>query len=119
LEPLRRWNVRDWVDYARRAAEGELAVAGEEEVSGDARCLERIWLALRTDRGLPWEQLTPAAVRLAARWCERGWARREAATHGDRLRLSAEGWLVLDRLAVELDSVQGPRPGEPAFPAAG
>src|SRR5690606_4421056 len=39
--PLRRWNVRDWEEYARRAEAGTLAVAGEEMVTGEARRLER------------------------------------------------------------------------------
>lgn len=112
-DPLRRWNVRDWEDYAPRASRGELAVAGEEEVGGDARRLERVWLGLRTDRGLPWDSVVAAASRLVERWLRRGWARREGGAGaggrtdpdhgGGRLRLTAEGWLLLDRLTVELD----------------
>jgi oxygen-independent coproporphyrinogen-3 oxidase len=112
-EPLRRWNVRDWDDYARRARAGGLAVAGEETVVGEARRLERVWLGLRTDRGIPWGDLTERARALAARWIGSGWALRDAGGVADRLRLTAEGWLLLDRLAVELDGALAP-----AAPAA-
>jgi hypothetical protein len=61
--------------------------------------LERVWLGLRTSRGLETGELTGGAARLAALWEARGWA----TTGGGRLRLTAEGWLLLDRLAVELD----------------
>src|SRR5690606_7604558 len=63
-DPLRRWNLRGWEDYARVASEGRLPVADAEEVEGEARRLERVWLGLRTDRGLPWAELTAAALDL-------------------------------------------------------
>ena len=129
-DPLRRWNVRDWEDYALRASNGELAVAGEEEVGGDDRRLERVWLGLRTDRGLPWHSVVPAASKLVERWLRRGWARRESGAgaqerherdhEGDRLRLTAQGWLLLDRLAVELDLALGRAPsGAPPLDGLG
>ena len=113
-EPLRRWNVRDWEDYVRRASAGTLAVAEEETVVGEARRLERTWLGLRTDRGLPWSELGAEAVALAERWIASGWGWREPAAGGDRLRLTAQGWLLLDRLAVELDGVLAAGAGDPA-----
>src|SRR5690606_1337428 len=76
-EPLRRWNVRDWEAYARRAAAGSLAAAEEEVVTGEARRLERVWLGLRTDRGLLWSELGESAHALVERWIASGWARRE------------------------------------------
>ena len=106
--PLRRWNVRSWEDYARRVASGVLAVAGKEEVTGEARRLEEVWLGLRTDRGLPWSALTPAALRVVEEWERQGWSRRESGPEGDRVRLTAVGWLLLDRLAVELDAALAP-----------
>ena len=118
--PLRRWNVRDWGSYASRACNGELAVAGEEDVRGDPRRLEQVWLGLRTDRGVPWATVVPIAAKLVERWLRRGWARREGGAgeerrvgldhDDDRLRLTAEGWLLLDRLAVELDEALAQAP---------
>jgi oxygen-independent coproporphyrinogen III oxidase len=117
-DPLRRWNVRDWEDYARRAGAGMLAVAEEETVVGEARRLERTWLGLRTDRGLPWTELGAEALALVGGWMRSGWAWREAGADGDRLRLTAEGWLLLDRLAVELDGAWAARERDPARPTA-
>jgi putative oxygen-independent coproporphyrinogen III oxidase len=97
--PLRRWNVRDWSEYATRAAAGTIPEAEREEVDAAAVRLERLWLGLRTRTGLDLDGLPPAAVDVAGRWVDAGWAR---ASEG-RLRLTAEGWLLLDRLAVELD----------------
>jgi hypothetical protein len=82
-------------------------VADAEEVTGEARRLERVWLGLRTDRGIAWSELGAPALALAERWIESGWAWRERRPGGDRLRLGAEGWLLLDRLAVELDAGLG------------
>lgn len=108
--PLRRWNVRSWDEYRDTLAAGRLPLGGEERVDADDAALERVWLALRTDGGLPLRDTTEAQRRLAATWTERGWAR-----VGDGvLRLSADGWLLLDRLAVELasaaDAAHGPKP---------
>ncbi len=110
-EPLRRWNVRAWDEYARVTGAGRLPVAGEETVSPDAARLERIWLGLRTDRGLPWGDLAASADDLAARWVRHGWARREAQSGDERVRLTAEGWLLLDGLSVELEGTLAGRHG--------
>jgi oxygen-independent coproporphyrinogen-3 oxidase len=103
--PLRRWNLRDWADYAVAAAVGRSPSAGEEFLSEEAHRLERVWLALRTDRGLPWTDLTAAGRALAERWRAAGLA--VPAGTGVPLRLTAEGWLVLDRLAVDMDEALG------------
>lgn len=108
--PLRRWNVRSWDEYRDTLAAGRLPVGGEEEVGAEDAALERVWLALRTDLGLPLDETTEGQRRLAAEWAGRGWAR----VAGGALRLTAEGWLLLDRLAVEIDaaasSSAGPKP---------
>jgi oxygen-independent coproporphyrinogen-3 oxidase len=108
--PLRRWNVREWDAYAAAASAGRLPLAEEEIVSEESRRLERIWLGLRTDRGLPWAELgdRARARALAERWRASGLAypqRDESSspTGGDALRLTPQGWLLLDRLAVEMD----------------
>jgi oxygen-independent coproporphyrinogen-3 oxidase len=98
--PLRRWNVRGWDDYRDRIAAGRLPTDGEETVDEDTGGLERAWLRLRTDAGWPMEDAGEAVRRIAAQWTERKWA----AERGGRLRLTAEGWLLLDTLAVQMAS---------------
>ncbi|MBW3570825.1 MAG: radical SAM family heme chaperone HemW [Gemmatimonadetes bacterium] len=98
--PLRRWNVRGWDDYRDRVAAGRLPTEAEETVDEDTGGLERAWLRLRTDEGWPLEDAGDAVRALAAQWAERGWA----AERADRLRLTAEGWLLLDTLAVQMAS---------------
>jgi len=66
--------------------------------------LERAWLGLRTDGGHPLE--TEGERRLAETWAEHGWGRMD----GERVRLTAEGWLLLDRLAVEMASARDEAP---------
>lgn len=98
--PVRRWNVREWDAYVSRLLQGEGPEAERETVAGPSARLERIWLALRTDAGWPLDPEGAAARRLAGVWQGRGWAE---IVEG-RLRLTPEGWLLLDRLAVELDA---------------
>ncbi|HEX2092839.1 MAG TPA: radical SAM family heme chaperone HemW [Longimicrobiaceae bacterium] len=98
--PLRRWNLRDWRAYREALLEGRLPTEDEERVDADEAALERAWLLLRTKAGFPLPDATAAQRTLAAEWVRRGWARIDRET----LRLGAEGWLLLDRLAVELAS---------------
>lgn len=98
--PQRRWNVRSWDEYRETLAAGRLPVGGEERVDEEEAALERVWLALRTDLGLPLHETTEAQRRMGESWTGRGWA----VVSDGALRLSAEGWLLLDRLAVELAS---------------
>tara|TARA_B100001123_G_scaffold27502_1_gene29421 strand:- start:2838 stop:3803 length:966 start_codon:yes stop_codon:yes gene_type:complete len=111
-EPLRRWNLRDWDDYARVAATGELPVASQEMVGAAARQLERVWLWLRTDHGVPWDQLNGPARRVVRRWLKTGLALRSDEDGREHLRLTPAGWLLLDRLAVDLDQALGGVPEE-------
>ncbi len=96
--PLRRWNLRSWDAYRESLAAGRLPVDDEETVGEDEAELERVWLGLRTDRGLPLGPDEEARTRLAEAWARRGWG----GVEGGVVRLSAEGWLLLDRLAVEM-----------------
>lgn len=98
LPPERRWNVRSWAAYLERVRAGQLPLEEAEQVQGEPAELERLWLALRTAEGLQAGALTAAQADLAGRWCAAGWADLRT----DRLRLTAEGWLLLDRLVVEL-----------------
>jgi oxygen-independent coproporphyrinogen-3 oxidase len=106
LPPRRRWNLRDWEAYRRAIAAGESPVAETEVVTGGAARLERIWLGLRADTGLPLEGWTAAQERLAARWVEAGWAEKRPGS----VRLTPAGWLLLDQLAVEFDAAAEPAP---------
>jgi oxygen-independent coproporphyrinogen-3 oxidase len=98
--PLRRWNVRGWDAYRDSVAAGRLPTDDEETVDDETRALERAWLGLRTDTGYPLADACEAELRLAALWRAQGWAHPGEST----LRLTAEGWLLLDRLAVDLAS---------------
>lgn len=101
--PVRRWNHRQWEAYAAAAAAGGSVEENREEVVGETRALEQAWLHLRTRSGVPDAGTDSALGRLADQWIGRGLAERA----GGRIRLTAEGWLVLDDLAVELDAVEG------------
>jgi oxygen-independent coproporphyrinogen-3 oxidase len=89
----RRWNIREWEAYRGASAAGQPVVSGEETLGPEALALEEVYLGLRTREGLPAGRLEPAVV---TRWETEGWAE----TAGGRLRLTPEGWLRLDALAV-------------------
>jgi oxygen-independent coproporphyrinogen III oxidase len=95
--PRRFWNVRDWAEYQRRLVAGESPQEGEELVTAEAEHLERTWLGLRTSTGLG--RLSETQQQVARRWAGEGLA---VVVEG-RVRLTARGWLLLDRLAIELD----------------
>lgn len=98
--PVRRWNLRAWEDYAKVAKEGRSAEEGREVLDDLALRLERIWLGLRTSDGLEVAGLSARAGERVRRWTREGIAE----VREGRVRLRPEGWLVLDRLAVELDA---------------
>jgi oxygen-independent coproporphyrinogen-3 oxidase len=91
----RRWNVAQWETYRVAIAEGRSAVESHEVLTPEQQELERVYLALRTDAGLPASAFPPA--RLPA-WARHGWV--EAT--GDRVRCTPEGWLRLDALVRDL-----------------
>jgi oxygen-independent coproporphyrinogen III oxidase len=97
--PVRRWNLRDWAEYRGAVLSGQLPVANSEVIGPEEARLERIWLGLRTSRGLSRSLLSEAERAVAQRWDGEGWTLEDPGF----LRLSAEGWLLLDRLTVELD----------------
>ena len=99
LHPLRRWNLRDWDAYRVGAVGSAPPLADQEELDTDAIRLERIWLGLRTARGLAISTLPVGARERVDRWIEGGLAVEE----GGAVRLTPAGWLMMDRLTVELD----------------
>jgi len=101
--PVRRWNVRDWEDYHGRVREGRSAEDGREEVDAPARALELVWLGLRTRAGVPVGPPGSAVETVTQRWQKE----RLATVRGGRVRLTVEGWLLLDRLTLELDEAHG------------
>lgn len=103
IAPERWWNHRDWNDYRRALEEGRSARAGEERLGPVESRLEGIWLGLRTDEGVPRSELGTRQLERVGEWRQRGWVESDP----DRVRLSLEGWLLLDRLAVELDGAAG------------
>lgn len=102
----RTWNVNRWDRYRRAAEAGESLREGRERPDAEQRRLERIWLGLRTSRGLPWKELAEAdePENLTA-WREAGWLTSDA----EGFRLTTEGWLRLDQLSAEIASWD-PRP---------
>lgn len=101
--PVRRWNERSWESYRDVARQGRVPEAGREEVDAVGRSLEAVWLGLRTDLGVSVEELRPDQRSAVERWNTMGWLE----SIEPRVRLNAEGWLLLDRLAVELDAASG------------
>lgn len=99
IAPERWWNHRDWSRYREAVTDGRGGRADSERVDGDAARLERFWLGLRTSDGLSRSELDPDRAERVRAWERRGWTEPDP----DRVRLSPEGWLLLDRLAVELD----------------
>ena len=97
--PVRKWNERDWPIYVVKAVAGTSPEADRERIGEAEQRLETYWLGLRTDAGLSVDGLAPAQQALVASWAARGWTKRVEPT----VALNAEGWLLLDRLAVELD----------------
>ena len=98
--PVRRWNLREWDAYLLGTGGSGPPVHDQEELDVGMVRLERIWLGLRTRRGINLQDLPPSARERVRRWEEQDLA----VAHGDVLRLTARGWLVLDRLTVELDA---------------
>ena len=101
--PVRSWNVRDWAEYSRRVLGGRTAEEDREELSHDDVALERVWLGLRCSDGLDATALGQAQHELLEQWIVAGWA---AVRHGT-VRLTHDGWLLLDRLAVDLAAAGG------------
>lgn len=97
--PIRRWNLRDWDAYRAGAVDPGLPVDDEEELDVSKVRLERIWLGLRTRRGVSLCDLPSSARDQARRWEEDALAE----VDGNVVRLTPKGWLVMDRLTVELD----------------
>jgi oxygen-independent coproporphyrinogen-3 oxidase len=91
----RQWNLREWAAYLAAADRNADLAAGHEHLDEGAIDIEELYLGLRTTEGLPAERIQADA---RERWAAGGWA----VLAGDRLRLTAEGWLRLDALVAHL-----------------
>lgn len=97
---MRWWNERDWAAYRQHLLAGRSPEEGREHIDATTQALEATWLGLRTSAGLALDGRPEAVRELVRLWEREGLAVLE----GGRVRLTAQGWLLLDRLAVELDS---------------
>ena len=95
----RRWNVRDWGAYNALATGTGITWEKGEHLDAASRSLEQLWLGLRTGLGLRLEDLADPQGVIVQSWVQEGWSVLE----NGRVRLTAEGWLLLDRLTLELD----------------
>lgn len=107
--PLRRWNLRDWAAYQEMAVSRALPVNGEERLGPGTRHLEPIWLGFRSRAGIARTELSGAAMEVVSGRVRRGWALADP----DAVRPTPRGWLLLDRLASDLDDVVPPAKERP------
>jgi oxygen-independent coproporphyrinogen III oxidase len=91
----RRWNVAPWPAYARAIAAGRSPVESTEVLTAEQQELERLYLSLRSDAGVPRTRCPPD--RLTA-WAGVGWVEVTA----ESVRCTPQGWLRLDSLVRDL-----------------
>lgn len=97
---VRRWNVGPYAEWLRRLRSGADPAEGSETLTAENRAAEAVYLGLRTSDGL---LLVGDAERSrVVPWIEAGWA----TLAGDRLTLTATGWLRLDALAADLTLIR-------------
>ena len=95
----RRWNVAAYSEWIRRLEKGEKVIAGEETLTEENRAIERVYLGLRTRRGL---EITEEEMGRAQGWRAAGWAVIDDPLQNPHVRLTPMGWLRLDSLAADL-----------------
>lgn len=100
---VRRWNASAWDAYRRKVAAGRSPIDSEEVLTEEQRALERCYLALRTDGGLPLTGLSRPLPPSAGLLIDRGWLERR----DQHLVCTPEGWLRLDALVHALTAQAG------------
>ncbi|MEZ0333739.1 MAG: radical SAM family heme chaperone HemW [Gemmatimonadales bacterium] len=95
----RQWNLREWAAYLTAVDQGADPADGHEWLDDEALAIEELYLGLRTTEGLSADRIE---AETRQRWAADGWAE----VVGDRLRLTAEGWLRLDALVAHLTRYQ-------------
>jgi len=96
---VRRWNEREYAAWLRVLSTGEDPLSGSESLTDENRIAEEVYLGLRTTDGLAVRAREREVIRP---WIDAGWA----VLRGDRLCLSATGWLRLDALATSLTAIR-------------
>lgn len=91
----RRWNLAAWEAYRRAITAGRSPVESEELLTSAQRRIEDVYLALRTEAGLPRTDCPTARL---PDWVNAGWVR----LRDDRVVCTPEGWLRLDALVRDL-----------------
>jgi oxygen-independent coproporphyrinogen-3 oxidase len=96
---VRRWNAREYAAWLRLLKTSTDPLSGSESLSAENRIAEEVYLGLRTTDGLP---VRPEERDVIRPWIDAGWG----TLRGDRLCLSAMGWLRLDALATSLTAIR-------------
>ena len=95
----RLWNVRGYAEWVRRAMTGAGTSDGEELLDEEQARSERVYLGLRTQRGMRWmDGVGPVNDIIDA-----GWA---SLDDDASLKLTGRGWLRLDAIAHSLTHVR-------------
>ena len=94
-ERRRWWNAREYESWRRLVSDGGDPVAETELLGPSELQAERVYLGLRTNRGLPG---TSEIADQVERFRIAGWARME----GGNVMLTPKGWLRLDSIAASL-----------------
>jgi len=100
----RRWNVAAYSEWIRRLEKGERVIGGEETLTEENRAMERVYLGLRTRRGL---DITEGEMGRVEGWRAAGWALIDDPLQNPRVWLTPMGWLRLDSLAADLAAPSG------------
>jgi oxygen-independent coproporphyrinogen-3 oxidase len=96
----RRWNHHGYVDWVAAVSSGNDPLGGDETLSPESETAERVYLGLRTRRGL---EVADPEVQRVERWVDAGWA---SWADARRIVLTPLGWLRLDALAADLTLVR-------------
>ena len=96
---VRRWNVSAYSEWIRRLSNGESVIGGQESLTNENRDAEKVYLGLRTRRGL---EIAEDHLLAIESWIRSGWAFAEKEFGKARVRLTPTGWLRLDSLAADL-----------------
>lgn len=95
---IRRWNVAPWAAYQREVSRGRSPEEGREVLAEEERCLERVYLGLRTSDGVSIEALPAGGRALLDDAVGRGLLQ----VSGETIRATPLGWLTLDGLVARL-----------------
>ena len=90
----RTWNVSDLDEYIQQAINHRLQPE-KEELTAEARHMERVMLGLRTNQGVAVEDINMAKAEVHL---QQGWLRQE----GNRVIATTQGWHILNRIIEDL-----------------